>query len=93
MVAAAVRPRFGQPDRPTAQRQVREVCTTLRVRFPQAVALREAADEKIFPCCDLPLEYRGPIGSTNPLMSSNLVGSPHTALGRQSGYVPRLLAG
>ena len=46
MVAAAVRPLFGQPDRTTAQRHLREVCETLRARFPQAVALLEEARKR-----------------------------------------------
>jgi transposase-like protein len=41
MVAATVRTIFEQPDRTGAQRQLREVCKTLRARFPHAVALLE----------------------------------------------------
>ena len=71
MVAATVRTMFQQPDRTTAQRQLREVCTTLRARFPQAVALLEEAEEEVFPFYDFPLEHRRQIYSTNPLERLN----------------------
>jgi putative transposase len=44
MVAATVRTIFQQPDRPSAQRQLREVCKTLQARFPHAVTLLEEAE-------------------------------------------------
>ena len=71
MVAATVRTIFQQPDRTTAQRQLREVCTTLRARFPQAVALLEEAEEEVFTFYDFPLEHRRQIYSTNPLERLN----------------------
>jgi transposase-like protein len=71
MVAAAVRPLFAQPDRTTAQRQLRDVCQTLRARFPQAVARLEDAEEEILTCYDFPLEHRRQIYSTNPLERLN----------------------
>ncbi len=71
MVAATVRTIFQQPDRTTAQRQLREVGTTLRARFPQAVALLEEAEEEVFTFYDFPLEHRRQIYSTNPLERLN----------------------
>jgi putative transposase len=71
MVAATVRTLFQQPDRATAQRQLREVCQTLRARFPQAVALLEEAEEEIFTFYDFPAEHRRPVYSTNPLERLN----------------------
>jgi putative transposase len=71
MVAATVRTIFQQPDRASAQRQLREVCQTLRARFPQAVALLEEAEEEIFTFYDFPTEHRRQIYSTNPLERLN----------------------
>jgi transposase-like protein len=71
MVAATVRTIFGQADRTTAQRHLRDVCLTLRARFPQAVALLEEAEEEIFTFYDFPLEHRRQIYSTNPLERLN----------------------
>jgi putative transposase len=71
MVAATVRTIFQQAERTTAQRQLREVCTTLRARFPQAVALLEEAEEEIFTFYDFPAEHRRQIYSTNPLERLN----------------------
>src|SRR3954467_1643788 len=67
MVAATVRTIFEQPDRASAQRQLREVCQTLRARFPHAVALLEEAEEEVFTFYDFPAEHRRQIYSTNPL--------------------------
>ena len=71
MVAATVRTICQQPDRTTAQRQLWEVCQTLRPRFPQAVALLEEAEEEIFTFYDFPAEHRRQIYSTNPLERLN----------------------
>jgi putative transposase len=71
MVAATVRTSFRQPDRTSAQRQLREVCNTLRARFPPAVALLEEAEEEIFTFYDFPEEHRRQIYSTNPLERLN----------------------
>src|SRR5215207_653771 len=71
MVAPTVRTIFQQPDRASAQRQLREVGQTLQVRFPQAVALLEEAEEEIFTFYDFPPEHRRQIYSTNPLERLN----------------------
>ncbi len=71
MVAATVRTIFQQPDRTVAQRQLREVCTTLEKQFPQAVALLVEAEEEIFTFYDFPTEHRRQIYSTNPLERLN----------------------
>ena len=71
MVAATVRTIFPQPDRTSAQRQLREVCQTLQGRFPQTVALLEEAEEEIFTFYDFPTEHRRQIYSTNPLERLN----------------------
>src|SRR5215203_989348 len=67
MVAPTVRTIFQQPDRTSAQRQLREVCTTLQARFPHAVALLTDAEEEIFTFYDFPSEHWRQIYSTNPL--------------------------
>jgi putative transposase len=71
MVAATVRTSFQQPDRASAQRQLREVCKTLQARFPHAVALLEEAEEEVFTFYDFPAEHRRQIYSTNPLERLN----------------------
>jgi transposase-like protein len=71
MVAATVRTIFQQPDRSSAQRQLREVCQTLQARFPQAVALLEEAEEEVLTFYDFPPEHRRQIYSTNPLERLN----------------------
>jgi putative transposase len=71
MVAATVRTSFQQPDRASAQRQLREVCKTLQARFPHAVALLEEAEVEIFTFYDFPTEQRRQIYSTNPLERLN----------------------
>jgi transposase-like protein len=67
MVAATVRTIFQQPDRASAQRQLREVSKTLQARFPQVVALLAEAEEESFTCYDFPTEQRRQLYSTNPL--------------------------
>src|SRR5919199_6580008 len=66
MVAATVRTIFQQPDRTSAQRQLREVAKTLQARFPKVVAMLEDAEEEIFTFYDFPTEHRRQIYSTNP---------------------------
>jgi putative transposase len=66
MVAATVRTIFPQPDRASAQRQLREVAKTLQARFPQAVGLLKGTEEEIFTFYDFPTEQRRQIYSTNP---------------------------
>jgi len=67
MVAAAVRTLFQQADRTAAQHQLRDVCQSLRAKFPHAVALLEEAEEEIFTFYDFPAEHWRQIYSTNPL--------------------------
>jgi putative transposase len=71
MVAATVRTIFQQPDRTSAQRQLREVCKTLQARFPHAVALLTDAEEQIFTFYDFPSEHWRQLYSTNPLERLN----------------------
>jgi len=71
MVAATVRTIFEQAERASAQRQLREVCQTLRARFPQVVALLEEAEEEVLTFYDFPAEHRRQIYSTNPLERLN----------------------
>jgi putative transposase len=71
MVAAAVRTIFQQAERTAAQRQLRDVCQSLRAKFPHAVALLEEAEEEIFTFYDFPAEHRRQIYSTNPLERLN----------------------
>jgi putative transposase len=71
MVAATVRTIFQQPERSSAQRQLRDVCQTLQARFPQAVALLEQAEEEIFTFYDFPTEHQRQVYSTNPLERLN----------------------
>jgi len=71
MVAATVRTIFQQPDRTAAQRQLRDVCSTLRARFSQVVALLEGAEEEVFTFYDFPAEHARQIYSTNPLERLN----------------------
>ncbi len=71
MVAATVRTIFQQPDRAAAQAQLRQVVTTLGVRFPQVVELLEAAEAEIFTFYDFPPEHWRQISSTNPLERLN----------------------
>jgi putative transposase len=71
MVAAAVRTIFQQPDRTAAQRQLRQVCTTLEAQYPQAVALLSEAEEEVLTFYDFPAEHWRQIYSTNPLERLN----------------------
>jgi putative transposase len=71
MVAAAVRTLFQQADRTAAQHQLRDVCQSLRAKFPHAVALLEEAEEEIFTFYDFPAEHWRQIYSTNPLERLN----------------------
>jgi putative transposase len=71
MVAAAVRTIFQQAERTAAQRQLRDVCQSLRAKFPHAVALLEEAEEESFTFYDFPAEHRRQIYSTNPLERLN----------------------
>jgi transposase-like protein len=67
MVAASVRSIFEQPDRASAEAQLRHVCETLAKRFPGVVQLLEEAEGEILTFFDFPTEHRRQIASTNPL--------------------------
>lgn len=71
MVAATVRTIFTQPDRQTAQAQLRQVVALLADRFPRVVRLLEEAEEEVFTFYDFPLVHRRQIYSTNPLERLN----------------------
>jgi transposase-like protein len=65
MVAATVRTIFEQPTRAAAEAQLRTVCQTLQVRFPQVVTLLEEAEGDILTFYDFPVEHHRQIASTN----------------------------
>lgn len=71
MVAATVRTIFEQDDTSAAKKQLRQVCATLKERFPKVVALLEEAEEDIFAYYHFPAEHRRQIASTNPLERLN----------------------
>jgi putative transposase len=67
LVAATVRTIFEQPDEAAARKQLRQVCATLRERFPRVVALLEEAEADILAFYAFPPEHRRQVASTNPL--------------------------
>jgi transposase-like protein len=71
MVAATVRSIFEQPDRASAEAQLRHVCETLAKRFPAVVQLLEEAEGEILTFFDFPTEHRRQVASTNPLERLN----------------------
>ena len=71
MVAATVRPIFEQSNRESAQLRLRQVCETLKARFPKAVELLEGAEEEILAFYDFPQEHWRQVYSTNPLERLN----------------------
>jgi transposase-like protein len=71
MVAALVRPIVAQPDHDAAPRQREQVCATLRRRFPQAVALLQAAADEVLASMRFPPEHWRQIHSTHPLERVN----------------------
>jgi transposase-like protein len=71
MVAATVRSIFEQPDRASAEAQLRHVCETLAKRFPGVVQLLEEAEGEILTFFDFPAEHRRQVASTNPLERLN----------------------
>jgi putative transposase len=71
MVAATVRTVFEQADRGAATKQLRQVCATLRERFPQVVALLEEAEDDMLAFYAFPPAHRRQIASTNPLERLN----------------------
>jgi transposase-like protein len=71
MVAATMRSIFEQPDRASAEAQLRHVCETLAKRFPAVVQLLEEAEGEILTFFDFPTEHRRQVASTNPLERLN----------------------
>jgi transposase-like protein len=71
MVAALVRTIFAQPDHDAAQRQLEQVCGMLQRRFPQAVALLQAAAAEVLTYMRFPSEPWRQIHPTNPLERGN----------------------
>ena len=70
-VAAIVRTIFAQPDRATAQAQLRKVVEGLRGRFAQAAELLEHAAEDVLAYLHFPAAHRRQLHSTNPLERLN----------------------
>jgi putative transposase len=70
-VAAIVRTIFAQPDRTTAQAQLRKVVEGLRGRFGQAAELLEQAAEDVLAYLHFPAAHRRQLHSTNPLERLN----------------------
>src|SRR5207247_1500995 len=66
-VAAIVRTIFISPDHASAMAQVHQVCSMLRPKFPDAVALLENAAEDVLAHMHFPREHRRRLHSTNPL--------------------------
>ena len=70
-VAAIVRTIFAQPDRTTAQAQLRKVVEGLRGRFGPAAELLEQAAEDVLAYLHFPAAHRRQLHSTNPLERLN----------------------
>ena len=66
-VAAIVRTIFISPDHASAKAQLREVCSMLQPKFPDAAALLEDAAEDVLAHMHFPREHRRRLHSTNPL--------------------------
>jgi transposase-like protein len=71
MAAALVRTIFAQPDHDTAQRQLEQVCAMLQRRFPQAVALLQAAADEVLTSMRFPSAHWRQIHPTHPLERLN----------------------
>jgi transposase-like protein len=67
MVAGMLNSAFEQPNRPAVQRQFREVCAALEGKFPDALALLEAADTDLLAFTAFPTERWKQIRSNNPI--------------------------
>src|SRR5207249_6742141 len=57
-VAAVVRTIFSSPDHASAMAQLREVCSMLQAKFPDAAALLEHAAEDVLAHMHFPREHR-----------------------------------
>ena len=64
MVAGMLRSVFEQPDAPAVHRQYRELCAALDGKFPEALALLEAAETDVLAFTAFPIEHWSKIRST-----------------------------
>ena len=71
MVAATVRTIFEQPDGAAARKQLHQVASSLRERFPKVVTILEEAEDDILAHFAFPAAHRRQIASTNPLERLN----------------------
>lgn len=67
MVSASVRTIFLQPDRETAQAQLREVSDKMSGKFEKVAKLLEMAEADVLSFFAFPVEHRCKIWSTNPI--------------------------
>lgn len=71
MVAALLRPVFGQPDQASARAHWHQVADQLRSKFPKAAALMDGAEEDVLAHLSFPVAHRTKLHSTNPLERLN----------------------
>jgi len=71
MVAGMLRSVFEQPDKNAVHRQFREVCAALDGKFPDALALLEAAETDVLAFSAFPVEHWKQIRSNNPQERQN----------------------
>jgi putative transposase len=71
MVAGMLRSVFEQPDKTAVHRQFREVCAALDGKFPDALALLEAAETDVLAFSAFPVEHWKQIRSNNPQERQN----------------------
>ena len=71
MVAGMLKSVFEQPNRPAVHRQFREVCAALEGKFPDALALLEAAETDLLAFTAFPTEHWKQIRSNNPQERQN----------------------
>ena len=71
MVAGMLRSVFEQPDAPSVHRQYRELCNALEGKFPEALALLEAAETDVLAFTSFPIEHWSKIRSNNPQERQN----------------------
>lgn len=71
MVAGMLRSVFEQPDAPSVHRQYRELCNALEGKFPEALALLEAAETDVLSFTAFPIEHWSKIRSNNPQERQN----------------------
>jgi transposase-like protein len=71
MVAGMLRSVFEQPDAPSVHRQYRELCTAFDGKFPEALALLEAAETDVLAFTAFPVEHWSKIRSNNPQERQN----------------------